>query len=116
MTFNTTLKIARGPHLAQPFAAQLVRLGVDAVFPCFALDTTPATCAFCDLPERRLADALSAGTGTLRLGSRACAQEESLPGYRWAARAGLGWPAGRARSGGQRAQRQVTPFDLNLES
>ena len=106
MALNTTLKITRGPHLAQPFAAQLVQLGVDAVFPCFALDTTPATCAFCDLPERRLADALSADAGTLRLGSRACAQKEGQPGYRWAVRARLGWPAGRARSGGQRAQRQ----------
>ena len=116
MALNAFMDFARGPHLAQPFAAQLVRLGVDAVFPCFALETTPATCAFCDLPERRLADALSADTGTLRLGSRACAQKEGLPGHRWAARAGLGWPVGRARSGGQRAQRQVTPFALNLES
>ena len=106
-------EIARGPRLAQPIAAQLVRLGADAVFPWFALDTTPATCAFCDLPERRLADELSADTGTLCLGSRACAQKEGLPGHRWAARAGLGWPVGRARSGGQRTQRQATPFETN---
>ena len=106
MTLNAFMYFARGPHLAQPFAAQLVRLGVDAVFPWLSLDSTPVTCAFSDLPERRLADALSAGTGTLRLESRACAQKEGLLGYRWAVRARLGWPAGRARSGGQRAQRQ----------
>ena len=95
MALSITLKIARGPYLAQPFAVQLVRLGVDAVFPWFALDSTPETCAFCDLPERRLADALSADTGTLRLSSRTCAQKEGLPGHRWAARAGLGSWDGR---------------------
>ena len=110
IALNGSPKFARSPRLAQLFAAQPVRLGVDVIFPWLSLYPTPVACPLCDLPERRLADALSASTGTLRLGSRACVQKEGRPGYRWAARAGLRWPVGRARSGGRRAGCQATPF------